>query len=502
MKILSASQTRSADAYTIAHEPITSLDLMERAAGALVHWLKQKYTAQIPFHIFCGPGNNGGDGLAAARLLHQDGYDVWVYLLEASQNKSSDFTQNLERLPQAIPVVRVQTEEDLPAALPKGSIALDSLFGSGLSRPLEGIYAQAVAFLNRQPAPVISIDIPSGLFADAPTPAQSAVVQAAVTLTFERPKMAFLLPASGAYAGEWHVLPIGLHPTFLEQTDSPYHLLVPQHIKSLLRPRQKFSHKGTFGHALLVGGSYGKMGAITMSGHAALRAGLGLLTVQVPHIGYTILQTALPEAMVLTDDHAHHLTRFPEDLTKYQCVGIGPGLGQAEASQLALERLFQQVTPPLVLDADALNLVATDRLLRQHLPPHSILTPHPKEFERLTGPATDDFHRLQLLKEFCAQYQCYVVLKGAHTCIGTPAGEFYFNTTGNPGMATGGTGDVLTGILTGLRAQGYSALEACQLGVYLHGLAGNLAAQAEGQISLIASDLYKYLGAAFRKASE
>jgi NAD(P)H-hydrate epimerase len=405
-------------------------------------------------------------------------------------------------LPQAIQVTRIQNLADLAFQVPAQAVVLDGLFGSGLSRPLEGLYAQLVTYLNQQPATIISIDIPSGLFADAPTPPESGVVQADSTLTFERPKLAFLLPASGAYVGEWHVLAIGLHPDFLTQVASPYQLLTPDIIKGSLRPRAKFSHKGTFGHALLVGGSYGKMGAITMTAHAALRAGVGLLTVQVPRIGYGILQTAVPEAMVFTDEHELHLSQFPDDLSRYQCIGIGPGLGQAEDSRLALETLFRQKLPPLVLDADALNLLAADRLLRQQLPPDSILTPHPKEFERLTGPATDDFHRLHLLQSFCAEHTCYVILKGAHTCIGTPTGAFYFNTTGNAGMATGGTGDVLTGILTGLRAQGLSALETCQLGVYLHGMAGDLAAAVEGETSLIASDLYKYLGAAFQKVRQ
>ncbi|ALI99206.1 bifunctional ADP-dependent NAD(P)H-hydrate dehydratase/NAD(P)H-hydrate epimerase [Rufibacter tibetensis] len=498
MKILSAAQTRAADAYTIAQEPISSIDLMERASGAVADWLKQKYSPEVPFYFFCGPGNNGGDGMAVARLLHHDGYDVQVFLVETGQNQSADFSQNLERLPQAIPVTNVQTTSDLPA-VPLKAVIVDGLFGTGLSRPLEGIYAEVVEYLNQHQGTVVSIDIPSGLFTDAPTPAQTAVIKADYTLTFEQPKLAFLLPASGSYAGEWHVLPIGLHPEFLAQVETPHQLLTHGLIENVLRPRSRFSHKGTFGHALLVGGSYGKMGAITMSAHAALRAGLGLLTVQVPTTGYTILQTAVPEAMVLTDAHEQHLSQFPEDLSKYQCLGIGPGLGQAEDSRLAMESLFRQKLPPLILDADALNLLASDRLLRQNLPANSILTPHPKEFERLTGPATDDFHRLQLLQSFCAEHDCYVILKGAHTCIGTPTEEFFFNTTGNPGMATGGTGDVLTGILTALRAQGYSPLETCQLGVYLHGLAGDIAAEVEGEASLIASDLYKYLGAAFRK---
>lgn len=498
MKILSAAQTREADAYTIAHEPVSSLDLMERAAQALTKWVESKSGVEQPLFIFCGPGNNGGDGLAVARQLHHNGYDVQVYILTTGQSPSTDFQQNRDRLPSEIAVTEIFSTADFPN-LPSAAIVLDGLFGSGLSRPLEGLYAQVVHHLNDSKATVISIDIPSGLFADRLTPADSAVIDADITLTFERPKLSFLLPATGKHVGSWHVLPIGLHPDFLSQVSSPYHLMTEELVRAIIKPRQKFTHKGTYGHALLVGGSYGKMGAITLSAQAALRAGVGLLTVQSPKVGYSILQVAAPEAMVLTDAHELHISVFAEDLDKYQCLGIGPGLGQAEETALALETLFRHALPPLVLDADALNLLATDRQLFRNLPAGCILTPHPKEFERLVGPATDDFHRLQLLKAFCQEHNCYVVLKGYHTCIGTPSGDFYFNTTGNPGMATGGSGDVLTGILTGLRAQGYPPLETCQLGVYLHGLAGDLAAAEISEFSMVASDITTYLGKAFQQ---
>ncbi|MFC6996298.1 NAD(P)H-hydrate dehydratase [Rufibacter roseus] len=498
MKILTAAQTREADAYTIAHEPISSIDLMERAAGALVQWIEKEYGPEQPWYIFCGPGNNGGDGLAVARLLFQRAYDVQVVLVTEGQNHSPDFQQNLNRLPTEIPVTRTASPDDLPSLL-SYAMVLDGLFGSGLSRPLVGLHAQAVQHINNSAATVIAIDLPSGLFADAPTPTDSAVVEADVTLSFERPKLAFLLPESGSFVGKWHVLPIGLHPDFLNKADSPYSLLTPERLKEVLKPRLKFTHKGTYGNALLVGGSYGKIGAITLAAKAALRAGVGLLTVQTPMVGYSILQVAVPEAMALSDAHEQHITAFPEEVNQYQCIGIGPGLGQAADTALALEKLFRQALPPLVLDADALNLLALDRQLLRNLPANSILTPHPKEFERLASPAKHDYHRLQLLKDFCQEHECYVVLKGYHTCIGTPTGECYFNTTGNPGMATGGTGDTLTGILAGLRAQGFSPLDTCLVGVYLHGLAGDLAAEQEGEYALIASDVTQYLGKAFQQ---
>ncbi|MGV3540162.1 MAG: NAD(P)H-hydrate dehydratase, partial [Rufibacter sp.] len=439
MKILSAAQTREADAYTIAQEPISSLDLMERAASALAAWLEEKFGRERPFYLFCGPGNNGGDGLAVARLLHQHGYEVFVFLADHVGNRSADFTQNLERLPPEINCSLVSTPADFPA-LSSQAVAIDALFGSGLSRPLQGVHAQLVEHLNTGSAAVVALDVPSGLFTDEPTPAGSAVVEATYTVTFESPKLAFLLPQAGKYVGQWQAVPIGLHASFLASVVSPYELLSRGKVRQLLRPRAKFSHKGTYGHALMIGGSYGKMGALVLSSRAALRAGVGLLTVQVPAVGYSILQTAVPEAMALTDEHDHYFTSFPEELGNYQALGIGPGLGLAEASRIAMEHLFRRSLPPLVLDADALNLLAADRMLLRNLPAESILTPHPKEFERLTGPAQHDFHRLELLKAFCREHSCYVVLKGAHTCIGTPTGEYFFNSTGNPGMATGGTG--------------------------------------------------------------
>lgn len=496
MKILSAAQTREADAFTIAHEPIASIDLMERAAQALATWIKNHFGQEQPVCIFSGPGNNGGDGLALARLLHQNAYDVEVFTVQNGHGTSPDFKQNLDRLPQEIPLLSIASGADLPE-VDQGTLVVDALFGTGLSRPVAGLYAQIIEYINASKATVLSVDIPSGLFSDAPTPTDAAVVEADFTLCFEYPKLAFLLPNSGKFVGSWMALPIGLHPEFLQQAVSPYYLLQEDQVKNILKPRLKFSHKGTYGHALLVGGSYGKIGAITLSAQAALRAGVGLLTVQAPEVGYSILQVAVPEAMVLPDDQSLSISGFPEDFNTYQCIGIGPGLGQAEETRLALEQLFRHALPPLVLDADALNILATDRQLLRNLPAGSILTPHPKEFERLTGPADDDFHRLELLRNFCQEHACYVVLKGYHTCIGTPSGDYYFNTTGNPGMATGGSGDVLTGILTALRAQGYSPLETCQLGVYLHGLAGDLAAEKLSEHALIASDITRFLGAAF-----
>ncbi|PSR54769.1 bifunctional ADP-dependent NAD(P)H-hydrate dehydratase/NAD(P)H-hydrate epimerase [Adhaeribacter arboris] len=501
MKILTAAQTRAADAFTVKQENIPSLTLMERAARAFVGWFENKFSASPaqPILIFCGPGNNGGDGLAIARLLYQHNYLVRVYILPTTNSYAPDFTANLERLSEEIKKMYLHQLADLPNSL-DNAIVVDALFGTGLNRPLTGFIAELIEQINKSSATVIAVDIPSGLFTDAPNAATDRIIQADYTLSFELPKLAFLLPANAPYVGEWAIAPIGLNANFIAETESSYFFISPDVPVAILKPRPKYAHKGTFGHALLISGSYGKMGATVLSARACLRSGVGLLTVHCPAVGYTILQTAVPEAMTLTDTENNFISQLP-DLSTYTAIGIGPGLGKNPATRQMVKQLLATARVPLVIDADALNIMAEDESLKNALLPDSILTPHPKEFERLAGSAENDYHRLELLKEFCQKHTCYVVLKGAHTCIGTPAGTCYFNSTGNPGMATGGTGDVLTGIITALVAQQYSALDACILGVYLHGLAGDLAKIENGEQALLASDIIQYLGKSFLKGS-
>ena len=498
MKILTAAQTRAADAYTIEQENISSLELMERAGNAFIAWFEEKYTAQVKqsIYIFCGPGNNGGDGLAIARLLHQHQYTVYVYIA-TSGSYALDFTANLNRLPEAIPCKYLNQAEDLPE-IPANALVLDALFGTGLNRPLTGFITHLVTYINNSPAPVIALDMPTGLFADAPNAPGDVIIEADYTVSFQLPKLAFLLPGNARYVGEWTVVPIGLHAGFITQAIAAYFYISPDIPAKILKIRPKYGHKGTFGHALLISGSYGKMGATVLSAKACLRSGVGLLTVYCPAVGYSVLQTAVPEAMTVTDPEANFTSQLP-DLSTYNAIGIGPGLGKEPATRQVVKQLLATTATPLVIDADALNIIAEDENLKNLIPPDAILTPHPKEFERLAGKAHNDYHRLELLKEFCHKHNCYVVLKGAHTCVGTPNGNFYFNSTGNPGMATGGTGDVLTGIITALVAQQYASLDACLLGVYLHGLAGDLVKSDIGDQALLASDIVSYLGKAFLK---
>jgi NAD(P)H-hydrate epimerase len=501
-KIFSVEQIRRADQYTILHEPVLSIDLMERAAAASCKWIRDHYTVQHPFIIFCGTGNNGGDGLAIARLLLTAGYRVAVHVLGAEANATQDFLINKKRLLEQddSAIKHLLTANDFPL-LPPGSILIDALLGTGLSRAAEGLLAELIRSINAAGTTVIAIDIPSGLLADQHSNPTTAIIRATYTLSFQFPKRAFFFPENGGYVGEWKILDISLSPAFIEQEPSSTFFITEDFIKTLLHKRPKFSHKGSFGHALLVSGSYGKMGAAILATDACLRSGAGLLTVHTPVCGYEILQTTHPEAMAAVDSGEQHV-RDEIQTDAFHAIGIGPGLGTHPDTQSAVRYLLANCTKPVVIDADALNSISLQKEEAKTIPAHAILTPHLKEFARLAGQTANDFSRHEQQLAFSQKYQVYLVLKGAHTCITTPEGEAYFNTSGNPGMAKGGSGDVLTGILTSLLAQGYPQKETCLLGVFLHGLAGDLAKQYLGETSMLAGDLIRYLPQAFISLQE
>jgi hydroxyethylthiazole kinase-like uncharacterized protein yjeF len=500
MKILPVEKIREADAYTIAYEPIADIDLMERAAGQLFRWITKRVDDSHRFYVFAGLGNNGGDGLALSRLLTKAGYDVEVFVVRFSDKHSDSFQINYDRFKKlGKQKLHDLKQGDVFPETEEEAIVVDALFGSGLSRPVKGFPGEMIRMMNASAALKIAIDVPSGLFTDTSSAhAGGEIFRADYTLTFQFPKLAFLLPENDDYVGSWHVLDIGLHPDFIRDVPVRNFYTLKQDVVLLRKARPKFSHKGTYGHALLIAGSYGKMGAAILSAKAALRAGVGLLHVHIPKVGYSIMQTALPEAMLSIDRYDYYFSDIPE-LAMFNAVGVGPGLGMQHQSQMALKLLIQQFKLPMVFDADALNILAENKTWLAFLPQYSILTPHPKEFERLAGKWKDDFERLQKQREFAEKFQVVVILKGAHTSICTPRGDCYFNSTGNPGMATAGSGDVLTGILTSLLAQGYAAVEAAVLGVYLHGLAGDLAAKKTGQEAVIAGDITAFLGKAFQK---
>lgn len=502
MKILPVGKIREADAYTIANEPIASIDLMERAASACVHWLLKRVDGKQQIMIFCGVGNNGGDGLAIARLMTQHNFDVSVYVIRYSDKCSEDFQANLELLKEVIPVQCIDLNEgDGLPLIQSDAVVIDAIFGSGLSKPVKDFPAKVICHVNGSKALVVAIDMPSGLFCDESTDTKAgAVIKADYTLTFQFPKLAFMFPENDSLAGEWILLDIGLHKEFIEKVETGNYLLTSKIAGSLLKPRTKFAHKGNFGHALLIAGSYGKMGASVLASKACLRSGVGLLHAHTPARGYDIIQTAVPEAMVSVDHDELCFSALP-DLSPFSAIGIGPGIGFDAKTRSGLKLLIQDSSVPLLLDADALTILGENKTWIPFIPKNSVFTPHPGEFERLTGKATDNFHRNRLQREFCIKYGVYMVLKGAHTCICGPDGVCYFNTTGNPGMATGGSGDVLTGLILGLLAQKYHPKDACLLGVYLHGLAGDLAAKKNGMEAMVAGDIIRQIGKAFKKLS-
>jgi hydroxyethylthiazole kinase-like uncharacterized protein yjeF len=492
MKIFNTEQIRAADAYTIIHEPISSLGLMERASTAFVRWFCDQFVNTRPIGIFCGKGNNGGDGLAIARLLSEKAYQVKVFIVEHSENASDDFTANLARLENHLKPARIHTVQDFPH-IPESMVLIDAMLGSGLSKPVSGVLAEVIQKLNQSAKKIISVDIASGLYAHKSNVKEDIIVKPHCTVSFQFPKLAFMMPQNTGFTGNWHVADIGLSPEFITNTPTPYFYTDKAEAESKIIPRNKFSHKGTFGHGLILAGCYGKMGAAVLSGRACLRSGIGLLSMHIPGCGYEIMQISIPEAMVTVDPDHKHLSALP-DIASYSAIGIGPGLGKEKVTVKLLETLLKQIKAKLVIDADALNILSEHPELLHLLPRNTILTPHPKEFQRLAGESDDEYHRLELARSFAEEHQIIICLKGAHTAVVLSNGDVHFNSTGNAGMATGGTGDVLTGIITSLLAQGYEPEQAAVLGVYQHGLAGDKAADQKGQSAMIASDVVDHLG--------
>lgn len=501
MQIFATEQIRAWDEYTIRHEPISSVNLMERAATACYEWLLQNDYKGRSFTVFCGKGNNGGDGLVIARLLAQSNHAVTVYILEFGHKGTEDFQVNLARLHETAAAIRFISSEETLYDIPANDVVIDALLGSGINRPTDGLTARLIQHINNSSNEVIAIDIPSGLFVDHSSRG-NIVIKADHTLSFQCFKPAFLMPENAANIGEVDLLDIGLLPGFLTLRDSPFHLVNKAMAKQLLLPRKPFSHKGDYGHAAIIAGSYGMMGAAILCARACLRSGVGKLTCHVPAFGYNIMQTSVPEAMCKTgqSDDINSVQDHPtQEMDKYDTIGIGPGLGPNVVSNVQLlYSVFEQNRRPMVIDADGLNAIAQEKALLNKMPLNSILTPHPKEFERLFGKTANDYDRIQLALQKAAEYDLYIILKGRYTFIASPDGKGYFNSSGNPGMATGGTGDVLTGIITGLLAQQYTPQHAAILGVYLHGVAGDLAAAYASQPSLIASDLVDFLGQAYQ----
>lgn len=501
IKLFATEQVKNIDKYTIQHTPIEPIDMVEEAVTAFVNEFRNQYSKrQHHVIVFAGQGNNGADALGIARQLLDESYRVQVYLFNPTGYLSPECAENKRRLLNIAQVEFTEVRDKfIPPTLTAKDVVIDGLFGSGLNRPLNGGFAALVKYINSAAAEVVSIDMPSGLFGEDNRKNDSeCIIKAKRTYTFNFPKLSFFMPENEAYVGEWKVLNINVHPQAIIDTPTNYYAITEEDISCVFRPRKRFTHKGTYGHALLIAGSRGKMGAAQLAAKACLRSGAGMLTVHLPKCGERVMQTALPEAIVNIDTNEAYFATVP-NIDAYTALGIGPGLGQQLESAVALDGLLTSVCKPIVLDADALNLITANKEILAKIPARSILTPHPKEFDRLAGASNSAYERLQKAREFAKEYNLCIVLKDAYTAICTSEGNVYFTTCGNPGMATAGSGDVLTGIILGLLAQGYEPETAAVAGVFLHGTAGDLAAAYWSERGMIAGDIIEALGKAFKQ---
>ena len=505
MKIFTYNQIKELDRYTMEHEPIRSIDLMERVAKALSRTIMDNWTNRTPIVVFAGPGNNGGDAMAVARMLAEQNYAVSVYLFNISDHLSEDCVTNRQRVvdcKQIKEFVEVTTQFD-PPVLEADMLVIDGLFGSGINKPLAGGFASLVKYINQSPSTIVSIDMPSGLMPEDNSYNVSAnIIRADMTLTLQQKKLSFLFADCQQFIGKLRVLDIRLSKDYIEKTDARYATIEENYIRSKIKQRDDFAHKGNMGNALIIAGSYGMAGAAVLATEACMRAGAGKVTIHTPKRNYNVLQTSVPEAVMQIDREE---TYFSEavDAEDFDAVGIGPGLGQHENTAIALITQLRRSQCPIVVDADGLNMLANHRAWMQQLPKGIILTPHPKEFDRIVGTSCNgEYERLHKAQEMAENLHAFILLKGHYSALCMPNGHILFNTTGNSGMATAGSGDVLTGIITGLLARGYNAGDACTVGMYLHGLAGDLAAKDLGKESLIARDIIKYLPHAFKRLEE
>jgi len=507
--IYETSKTRELDKYTIDIKRITSLDLIDSAASVFVNEFNRKFASQDnkvanKVYVFAGPGNNGADALSIAHLLNENGTQVFTFLINPSDSLSPECDIVKKRLiDYGLPnFTEVSKQLKLPK-LEKQDIIIDGLFGSGLNRTLDGGYAKIIHYINQSKSTIVSVDIPSGLFGEDNSHNDlQNIIQADYTFTFEYPKLSFLFPENACFTGEWKAIPIGLVADETLKAATPYSIINEEDFFTYFKPRDRFTHKGHFGHALLMAGSVGKIGAAVLAARSCMRSGAGMLTVHLPHRGEIIMQTSLPEAMVSLDNNHDHISNLP-DLSRYSAVGIGPGIGTDNQTKSVLKQLIENNDgKPLVIDADALNIIAEDGGLLNSLPAGTIITPHPKEFARLAGESENSYERLQKARSIATEQKIYIILKDAYSAVCTPEGKVYFNTIGNSGMATAGSGDVLTGLILGLLAQGYEPEKAAILGVYTHSNAGNLAANALSEESMLAGDITSMLGKVFKIMQE
>ena len=501
MNIFNPKQIQDIDHATCHAQGINSLELMERAASAISYELMSRFMPSQRFVIVAGPGNNGGDALAVARQLIEHGYKkVEIFLFNVTEKLSYDCGEMRNKLItiEGIDFTEVNKEFS-PPYLGENDVVVDGLFGVGLSHPLSGGFQALASLINDSGAYVVSIDIPSGLFSEWNNGTNHRdMIHADLTLTFQFPKLAFMFEDNANIVGEWRVLDIDLDNKKIKETPTDYKLVESYMVRSFLRERAPFTVKRDYGSLLLMAGSKGMMGAAIMAARSALKSGVGLVTVHSASSGYPILQTAVPEAMFEPDRNENIII----DMTPHhahQVIGVGPGIGSQDATINALEDLLKNAGAPLVLDADALNCLAKRPALLSLLPPYTVITPHAAEFDRLFGEQNSGEERLRKAIEMAKYYNIIIVLKGHYTACVRPGGKVFFNSTGNPGMATAGSGDVLTGVISAFIAQGMRPEIAASVGVFVHGLAGDMAAEELGEFGVVASDIANYIGRAIRR---
>jgi NAD(P)H-hydrate epimerase len=499
MKLLSAEQIRALDQFSIQHEGIRSIDLMERAAKACTKRILSLVAADDNITIFCGSGNNGGDGLAIARMLLKEGRLVRVILPSYGKELSEYATYNLKQLKQLYPGVLtvITTMAELSTLhLEHHACAIDALLGTGLNAPVDGLLGELITFINANYKKIISIDIPSGLYADKSSYLNKHIIHCHLCLSFQSPKLAFLLPQNGMYVPEFELLDIGLDAHHHASFDSSYYYVTASEIASLLKPRSKYAHKGLFGHALLVAGSKGKSGAALIAAKACMRSGPGYLTVHSVQETLSALLVYLPEAMSDVDADATKISELQLH-DRYTALCFGPGTGTEPETELVLKKILNYFQGPILIDADGLNSLSENKTWLSFLPANTILSPHPKEFERLTEKCQDDFDRLKIIQQFSVRNNCILLYKGAHSIIAMPDGNLFFNSSGNAGLSKAGSGDGLSGIILGLLARGYSEAQATLIGTFVHGYAADVCVEDMSRESVLISDVTSALPRAF-----
>ena len=490
MKMFTSPVVAKWDQETISKHHQHSYELMSVAGEECAREIMEKELS-TEFVFFCGTGNNGGDGLVISLSLHQHSNEVSVLIVGDPDQGSPDFRHFLDEVVAADIAVNFLKEDSEWPVLSEDVVIIDAIFGNGLNRILDGWRADLVEKINELHQRKISIDVPSGMLPDLMEAQAGAVICADLTLAIEVPKRAMMFPENHRYVGALQIVSIGLDEDFEEKEPCDLVFFQSREASEIVIPRKKFSHKNQFGHARIVAGSRGKTGAAILAARAVLRAGAGLVTVSVPSCAEQALLTALPEAMCDPDDGVEALSSCKPSIG-FDATGIGPGIGQAPETAMMLRRFLHENSGPLVLDADAINLIATKKLLKD-VPSKSILTPHVGEFDRLFGEHDDHFSRLETLRLMSSKHDLIIVLKGAHSATALPDGRLFFNASGNPAMATAGSGDVLTGVITSFLAQGYKPEDAAPLGVYVHGLAGDFATSLTGVQGLLASDIIAHL---------